>query len=168
MQDIEPCRKMSLVVGDKYGSRDVGYPIPKVGLLRVQPAVSGGREKMQREELRCKMENDAAEGPVVKTMRVLLAPCLGKGRDHLTAGLCTFRVVDRVKGEVRFPCSRAHSHLEWHLEDRMDCACMERATEDRESSISEDRFLKDRRLAAQSKKCEGTSTDGPLVSLRIR
>ena len=47
----------SLDVGGKFGSRDVGYPIQKV-----------------REELHCQVENDTAEGPVVKTMRVLLAP----------------------------------------------------------------------------------------------
>ena len=39
----------------------------------MRPAVSGGREKTQREGLRCKVENDAAEGPVVETMRDLLA-----------------------------------------------------------------------------------------------
>ena len=32
----------SLVVGGKLGSRDVGYLIPKVGLLEERPAVSGG------------------------------------------------------------------------------------------------------------------------------
>ena len=42
----------SLVVGGDFGSRDVFYPIPKVGLLEEWPGVSGGREKTQREELR--------------------------------------------------------------------------------------------------------------------
>ena len=69
----------SLVVGDKSGRRDVGYPMPKVGLLGKRPAVSGGREKTQREGLKCKVESDAAEGRVVKTMMVLLAPSLRKG-----------------------------------------------------------------------------------------
>ena len=63
----------SLVVGGKVGSRDVGYPIPKAGLLEERPVVSGGREKTQREELQSQMENDAAGGPVLKIMRVLLA-----------------------------------------------------------------------------------------------
>ena len=46
----------------------------------VGPAVSGGRKKTQREELQCQVESDTDEGPVV-TMRVLLAPSLGKGTD---------------------------------------------------------------------------------------
>ena len=37
-----------------------------------------------------------------------------------------------------------------HPEVRLDCACMERATEDRESSTSVDRFVKDRRVVARS------------------
>ena len=52
------------------------YPIPKVGLLEKRLAVSGGREKTQREGLRSEMERDAAEGPIVKTIRVLLVTSL--------------------------------------------------------------------------------------------
>ena len=110
--------------------------------------------KTQREGLRCSVESDAAEGPVVKTMRVLLAHSLGK---------CMFREIDRGKSEARLPSSFDHGHLEVHL----DCACVGRATEDRESSISVDRFLKDRWLVARSKKCEGTQyrwTVGKLVN----
>ena len=52
-----------------------------------------------------------------------------------------------------------------HLEVRLGCACMEKATEDRESSISVGGFLKDRWLVARSEKCEGTCIVGPLASL---
>ena len=103
------------------------------------------QEKTQREELQCQVENDTVEGPVVKSMSV---PSLEKENDRLTAGLCTFRVTDRGKCEVRLPSSRVHRHLEFHL----GCACMERATEDRESLMC--RFSKDRWLVARDKECE--------------
>ena len=67
------------------------------------------------------------------------------------------------KSEAGLPSSRDNGHLEV----RLHCACMERATEDRESSISVDRFLKDRWLVARSKKCEGSQyrwTVGKLVN----
>ena len=73
----------------------------RLDLLEERPAVSGGREKAQREEMRCQVESDTAEGPVAKTMRVLLAPSFGKGE----------RLFDR-ESEVR-------------------CFCTERATEER-------------------------------------
>ena len=97
--------------------------------------------KTRREELQCQVENDTAEGPVVKTMRVLLAPSLRRANDCLTAGLCTFRVSDRGKSEVRLPSLRAHRHLGWYLEVLLDCANTERATEYRESLMC--RFSKD-------------------------
>ena len=81
----------SLVIGDKSGRRDVGYPIPKVGLLGERPAVSGGRERTQREGLRCKVESGAAEGPEVKIMKVLLATSLRKGKGQR---VCPFHVID--------------------------------------------------------------------------
>ena len=87
----------SLVVGGKSGNRDAVCPIPKFRTLQERPAVSGGRERTQREELQCQVENDTAEGSVVKTMRILLVPSLVEGDDHLTAGLCTFRVTDGGK-----------------------------------------------------------------------
>ena len=61
-------------------------------------------------------------------------------------------MIDRGKSEERFPSSRDQGHLEVCL----DCAYMETTTEDRESSISMDRFLEDRWLVARSMKCEGT------------
>ena len=59
------------------------------------------------------MESDTAEGPVVKIVRVLLAPNMGKCNDRLTAGLCTFRVIDGGKSETRLPSSRDHGLLDF-------------------------------------------------------
>ena len=122
-----------LFIGGNSGSRDVDYPIPRVGLLGERPAVSGGREKTQREELQCQVMSDTAEGAVVKTMRVLLVPSLRERDDHLTARLRPLCVIDKGMNEVhrRMEVSRGHGHQEFHL----DCAYMERATEDRESPI---------------------------------
>ena len=110
-------------------------------------------DETQREELQCQVENDTAEGSVVKTVRVLLVPSLGEGDDHLTAGLC-HRVIGRGNSEAhrRMEARRGHEHLEF----RLGCACMERATEDRELPILVERFLKDRWLVARNKKCEDT------------
>ena len=57
----------SLVVGGNPGCRAVVFPIPRVGLLEERLAVSGRREETQREELHCQVEDDTAEGLVVKT-----------------------------------------------------------------------------------------------------
>ena len=135
------------------------YPVPQVGLLEERPAVSGGRERTQREELQCHVESDTAEGAVVKTRRVLLAPSFGKENDCSVEGLCTFRVIDRGNSEVRLPSSRDHGHLEV----RVDCACMERAAEDRESLMC--KFSKDRWLVARDKECEDAQYRWIIVSL---
>ena len=92
-----------LVVGVSSGSRDVIYPSPKVGLLGERPAVSGGREKTQREELQCRAGSDTAKGPVVKTVRVLLVLSLGEGKRSFD---------DRGKSEASLPSSRDHGHPE--------------------------------------------------------
>ena len=94
------------------------------------------------------MESDIAEGLVVKIKRFLLAPSLGKGNGRLTAVLCTFRVIDRGKSEARVPSSRDHRHVEFLL----DCACTEKAREDRESLMC--RFSKHRWLVARDKEYE--------------
>ena len=44
------------------------------------------REKTQRKGSRCKVKNDAAEGPVVKTMKALLAPWLRKEKGSVDNG----------------------------------------------------------------------------------
>ena len=87
-----------------------------------------------------------------KATKVLLALSLRKEKGQLTAGMSLFRVIDRGRSEAWLPSSRDQGHPEV----RLDCACMERAPEYRESSISVDRFVKDRWLVARSVKCEGT------------
>ena len=106
-------------------------------------------DETQRKKLQCQVETDTAKGSVVKTVRVLLVPSLGEADDHLTAGLCP-RVIDRGNSEAcrRMEASRDHEHLEF----RLGCACVERATEDRELPILVDRFLNDRWLVARNKK----------------
>ena len=90
----------------------------------------------------------------MKTMKVLLVTSLGRCGDRLTAGLCTFRVIDRGKSEAhrRMEASRAHVQMERHLEFHLDCAYMGRATEDRESWMYG--FSKGRWLIARDKECE--------------
>ena len=46
-------------------------------------------------------------------------------KNKIDSGIA-FRVIDRWKWEARLPSSRDHGHPEV----RLDCACMERATED--------------------------------------
>ena len=65
---VTRARLRSIVVDGNPGSRDVVYPIPRVGLLEERPAVSGRREKTQRGELQFQVEDDSAEGLVVKTI----------------------------------------------------------------------------------------------------
>ena len=143
---VERARLGSLVVGGNAGSRAVVFPIPRVGLLEERPAVSGRREKTQREELQCQVEDDTAEGLVVKTMKVLLVTSLGQCDGRLTAGLCTFRVTDRGKGVAMISSSRDHEHLEVIL----DGACV--MAEDRESWMC--RFSNSRWVIARDKECE--------------
>ena len=146
LQDV--ARLRSLVVGGNPGSRAVVFPIPRVGLLEERPAVSGRREKTQREELQCQVEVDTAEGLVAKTVKILLVTSLGRCDDCLTAGVCTFRVIDRGKIEARLPSSRAHVQMERHPEFHLDCG----ATEDRESWMCG--FSKGQWLIARDKECE--------------
>ena len=96
LQDV--ARLRSLVVGGNPGSRAVVFPIPRVGLLEERPAVSGRREKTQREELQCQVEDDTAEGLVVKTVKILLVTSLGRCDDRSTAGLCMLRVTMLING----------------------------------------------------------------------
>ena len=109
------------------------FPIPRVGLLEERPAVSGRREKTQREELQCQVKDDTAEGLVAKTVKILLFTSLGRCDDRFTVGVCTFRVMDRGKSEAhrRMEASRAHVQMERYPKFHLDCAYMRRATEDR-------------------------------------
>ena len=95
----------SLVVGDTSGSRDVGYPIPKVGLLGERPTISGGREKTQRDGFPCKVESDAGEGAVVKATKVLLAPSMRKEKGQLTVKSITCHTA----------CTDAHTLSALHI-----------------------------------------------------
>ena len=108
------------------------FPIPRVGLLEERQAVSGRREKTQREELQCQVEDDTAEGLVAKTVKILLVTSFGRCDDRLTAGVCTFRVIDRGKSEAhrRMEGSRAHVQMERHPAFHLVCAYMGRATEE--------------------------------------
>ena len=113
----------SLVVDGNPGSRDGVYPIPRVGLSEERPAVSGRREKTQREEFQCQVE----DGLVVKTVTNKIFTSLGQWDDRLTARVCPFRVIDRGKSEAMISSSRDHEHLEVLL----DRACL--MAENRES-----------------------------------
>ena len=150
----------SLVVGGNPGGRDVVYPIPRVGLLEGRLAVSGRREKTQREELQCQVEDDTAEGLVVKTMKVLLVTSLGQCDGRLTAGLCTFHVIDRGKSEAMIASSRDHEHLEVLL----DSACV--MAKDRESWMC--RFSESRWVIARDKECENAQRRVNVDNLVVR
>ena len=58
---------------------------PRVGLLEERPAVSGRREKTQRGELQCQVQDDTAEGLVVKTVTNKIFTSLGQCDDRLTS-----------------------------------------------------------------------------------
>ena len=77
----------------------------------------------RNEKLQCHVEHNTAGGLVVKTVRVMFVPSVGNGYGRSKAGLCAFRVTDRS----RISSSRYHGHREFLL----DCAHMDRATEDR-------------------------------------
>ena len=103
-----------LVVGGNPRNRAVVYPIPRIGLLEVRSVVSGVREETQREELQRQVEDDTAEGLVVKTVTDRIFTSLGQWDGRLTARVCPFRVIDRVKreahrgmGSLTCPCSSA-------------------------------------------------------------
>ena len=98
------------------------------------------------------MEDDTAEGLIVKFVTNKIFTSLDRCDDHVTAGLCPFRVIDRGKSGARLPSSRAHVQIERHPEFHLDCVYMGRATEDRGSWMCG--FLKGRLLIARGKECE--------------
>ena len=76
-------------VGGSSGSRDVICPIPGGGLLEERPVVPGGRERTEREEHRqCRIEGDAAQGPVVKAKKAPSAPSLDEWDGHFGSRTC--------------------------------------------------------------------------------
>ena len=142
MQDSEreSCGKSAGTVSHRGGpgSRAVVGPIPRVGLLEERPAVSGRRERTQREELQCQVEDDTAEGMVVKTVTDRIFTSLGQCNDRLTARVCTFRVIDRGKSETMISSSRDHELLEVLL-DR--AYAMAENRESRTCGFSKDQWL---------------------------
>ena len=97
-------------------------------------------------------------------VKVLLVTSLGQCDDRLTAGVCTFCVIDRGKNEAhsRMEVSRDHEHLEVFL----DSACV--MAEDRESWMC--RFSKGRWVIARDKECKyarRSINDGKLVNEMI-
>ena len=100
------------------------------------------------------MEDDTAEGLVVQTVTYIIFINLGRCDERLTAGLCTFRVIDRGKSEAhrRMEASRARVQMERRAEFHVDCAYMGRATEDQELWMC--RFSKGRWLIAREEECE--------------
>ena len=123
--------------------------------------VPGGRERTEREEqLQRQIEDDAAQGPVVKAKKAPSAPSLDEWDGHLAAGhaeyrgWCPFCVAGKGKSEAhrRIEASRDHGHPELHL----DYAFMGRETEDRASPILVGKFSKDRWLITHPVPCKGT------------
>ena len=66
---VERVRLRSLVVGGNPGSRAVVFRIPRVALLEERPAVPGRREKTQRGELQCQVEDDTSKRLFVNTAK---------------------------------------------------------------------------------------------------
>ena len=104
-------------------SRDVSYPTP--GPLGERPIVPGGRERTQREdELQRQVEDDSAQGPVVRAERPSSAPSMDEWDGHLAAGhaeyrgWCPFCVAGKGKSEThrRMEASRDHGHPELRLD----------------------------------------------------
>ena len=96
----------------------------------------------------------------MKTMRVLSVLSLRELKRPFGTGIA-FCVIHRWNSEARLPSSHDHGHPEV----RLDCACMERATEDRESSTSVDRFAKIDGWSHGAQVRGSQSIDGPLASL---
>ena len=86
--------------------------------------VPGGRERTQREdELQRQLEDDSAQGPVVRAKVPSSAPSMDEWDGHLAAGhaeyrgWCPFCVADKGKSEThrRMEASRDHGHPELRL-----------------------------------------------------
>ena len=124
---MEEARLEAVSVGGGTGSgdqsRDVSYRTP--GPLGERPMVPGGRERTQREdELQRQVEDDSAQGPVVRAKRPSSAPSMDEWDGHLAAGhaeyrgWCPFCVAGKGKSEThrRMEASRDHGHPELRLD----------------------------------------------------
>ena len=87
--------------------------------------VRGGRERTQREdELQRQVEDDSAQGPVVRAKKAPSAPSMDGWDGHLAAGhaeyrcWCPFCVVGKGKSVAhrRMEASRDLGHPELHLD----------------------------------------------------
>ena len=113
-----------------------------------RPRVPGGRERTQREdELQRQVEDDSAQGPVVRAKKAPSALRMDEWDGQLAAGdaeyrgWCPFCVAGKGKSEPhrRIEASRDRGHPELHL----DCCYMGREAEDRASPILVGKFSKD-------------------------
>ena len=93
--------------------------------------VPGGRERTQREdELQRQVEDDSAQGPVVRAKRPSSAPSVDEWDGHLAAGhaeyrgWCPFCVAGRGKSETHRRMEVSHDH--GHPELRLDYAFLVR------------------------------------------
>ena len=120
-----------------------------------------GRERTQREdELQRQVEDDSAQGPVVRAKAGPSAPSIDEGGGQLAAGhdeyrgWCPFCVAGKGKNEAhrRMEASRDHEHPELHL----DSSYMGREAEDGASPILAGKFSKDRWLVSQPEPCKST------------
>ena len=111
-------------VGGGTGSGDQSVTYPRSGPLGERPMVPGGRERTRREdELQRQVEDDSAQGPVVRAKRPSSAPSMDEWDGHLAAGhaeyrgWCPFCVIGKGKSEIyrRMEVSRNHGHPELRL-----------------------------------------------------
>ena len=142
------------------------------GPLGERPLVPAVRERRHREaEVQRQLEDDSAQGPVVRAKKAPSAPSMDEWEDHLAAGhaeygaWCPFCVACTGKSEAhrRMEASRDHGHPERHL----DYAYMGREAGDRASPILVGKFSKDRWLVTHPVPCKGTqhrSLVGELVN----
>ena len=137
-------------------SRDVTYPT--LG----PPMVPGGRERKQREdELQRQVEDDSAQGPVVRAKKAPSAPSMDEWDGHLAAGhaeyrgWCPFCVAGKGKSEThrRVEASRDHGHPELRLDYAFLVRWFERSKIERHQSWLESSR---RRLLTHPVPCKDT------------
>ena len=142
---MEEARLEAVSVGGGTGSgdqsRDVSYRTP--GQLGERPMVPGGRERTQREdELQRQVEDDSAQGPVVRAERPSSAPSMDEWDGHLAAahaeyrGWCPFYVAGKGKSEThrRMEASRDHGPPELRLDYAYTVRWFERPKLERQQS----------------------------------
>ena len=135
----EGARLEPFAVGGSVGSGDqsryVAYPTPGDGLLGERPMVPGGRQRTWREDKsQRQVEDDSAQGPVVRATRAPSEPSMDEWDGVLAAGHVDIsRLVPVVRG--------------WQ---------MSREVEGRASPILVGRLSKSRWLITHPVPCKGT------------